>query len=133
MEIVQNFIGTIGTTSVTEIETNDTRKFVLTNNKVFKYFNFTQEYYDEDTAWNRAEAISRFEKDFAEAHYCSVSEDGEEIEFWFADKEPKFYFVSLGGLCQRTITGLRISKPSKSFILPTEVRACVDYINLKLK
>ena len=126
----QNFIGTTGNTSVTEVTVNGKTKFVLTNNKIFNRFNFVQEYLDEDTAWDRAETISRFERDFTEAHYCSITEEGE-IELWFTDKEPHFYFIRLGELCSYSITGLRVSKPSKSFKLSAEITECVNYINNK--
>lgn len=126
--VKQNFIGTTGNTSVTEVTANGKTKFVLTNNKVFNRFNFIQEYLNEDTAWNRAEVISRFERDFAKAHYCAVTEEGE-IELWFTDKEPHFYFLRLGELYSYSITGLRVSKPSKGFNLPTNIMECVNYIN----
>ena len=126
--VKQNFIGTTGNTSVTEVIANGISKFVLTNNKFFNRFNFVQEYLDEDTAWYRAEAISRFERDFAQAHYCSVTEEGE-VELWFIDKEPHFYFIRLGELCSYSITGLRVSKLSKSFNLPAEAMECINHIN----
>ena len=128
----QAVIGNIGNTDIINIEKpNGEELFVLTNNKVFGRFNFVQEFADEDTAWDRAETISYFERDFAEAHYCSVTEDGE-IALWFTDKEPHFYFITLKELCKMSITGLRTSKPSISFNLPVDARVCVDYINLKL-
>lgn len=130
MAVAQNFIGTTGNTSVTEVEMNGTKKFVLTNNKVFERFNFTQEFADEDTAWGRAEAISRFEKDFANAYRCIVNEDGE-IELCVTGKDTlQTYQLFRGELGKTSLgLGLRVVKPHQAFKLPEQAHECIQHIN----
>jgi hypothetical protein len=131
--VEQNFIGMTGNTSVTEVKENGSTKFVLTNNKVLSRFNFVQEYLDEDTAWDRAKDISRFEEDFANAFSCVVNED-DEIELCVTGKNSlQVYQLFHGKLWKKTLgLGLRVVKPHKTFRLPEQARECVDYINSKI-
>ena len=133
MEITQELVDMCGNTAITTVHRGQNTVYVLTNNTVFNHFNFVQEYLDEDTAWNRADAISRFGKDFANACYCSVNEDSE-IELWCTDKDTvQIYQLFRGELWKHSLgTGLREAKPHKNFKLPSEAEACVNYINSKI-
>ena len=133
-EMEQKFIGMTGNTSVTEVEVNGEKKFVLTNNGVFSRFNFVQEYLDEDTAWSRAEAISSFEEDFANACRCEINDDNE-IELIVTGKDTlQVYQLFRGELWKNMLgLGLRIVKPHETFELPRQAQECVQYINSKVK
>lgn len=130
MAVKQNFIGMTGNTSVTEVKDNGKTKFVLTNNKIFNHFNFVQEYLDEDTAWDRAETISRFENDFANAYRCIVNKDGE-IELYVTGKDTlQTYQLFRGELGKTTLDlGLRVVKPRQTFNLPEQAHECIQHIN----
>lgn len=130
MAVEQKFIGMTGNTSVTEVKVNGKTKFVLTNNKVFERFNFIQEFEEEDTAWGKAEAISRFEKDFANAYRCIVNEDGE-IELCVTGKDTLQTYQLFRGELRKTSLGLglRIVKPHQEFKLPEQAHECIQHIN----
>lgn len=129
-EVKQKFIGTTGNTSVTEVKVDNKTIFVLTNNKVFERFNFTQEFADEDTAWCRAEAINYFQDDFANAYRCVINED-DEIELCATGKDTlQTYQLFRGEIWKTTLgLGLRVVKPHKTFKLPEQAHECVQHIN----
>ena len=133
MEMAQELVDMCGNTAITTVHRGQNTVYVLTNNTVFNHFNFVQEYLDEDTAWNRAEDISRFERDFANASYCYVNEDNT-IDLWVTDKDTvQIYQLFQGELWKNSLgSGLREAKTHKSFKLPSEAEACVNYINSKI-
>lgn len=127
----QAVIGNIGNTDIINIEKpNGEELFVLTNNKVFGRFNFVQEFADEDTAWDRAKTISRFENDFANAYCCIVNKDGE-IELCVTGKDTlQTYQLFRGELGKTTLDlGFRVVKPRQTFNLPEQAHECIQHIN----
>lgn len=88
------------------------------------------EFEDEDTAWGKAEAISRFEKDFANAYRCIVNKDGE-IELCVTGKDTlQTYQLFRGELGKTTLgLGLRVVKPHQTFKLPEQAHECIQHIN----
>lgn len=134
MEMTQELVDMCGNTAITAVHRGQNTVYVLTNNTVFNRFDFVQEFVDEDSAWNKAEAISRFEKDFANACYCSVNEEGE-IELWCTDKDTvQIYQLFCGELWKHNLgTGLRVATPHKDFKLPSEAADCINYINSKIR
>lgn len=72
MTNTQNFIGMVGNTAITAVEIEGKEHFILTNNKVFKHFDFAQDFNTADEAFERARTINKFEQHFEKAITCYI-------------------------------------------------------------